>query len=214
MASQAFSSLAEKTIYILGPRSMQNELLATFLAESTGARCVTGKDVEAPLREGPNGSLILWDCQGRSAKRIMDEIRRYPLQHQLVLLFNLSQGGVIEKDAVEIGVRGFLYEKESYDSLPRAIQSVCEGELWLSREFMSSWIDATKRGGAIPPGQNGLTPKETQILRLIAQGASNKTIAGKLTISPNTAKTHLYNIFRKINVKNRLQAALWAQRNL
>jgi DNA-binding CsgD family transcriptional regulator len=54
-----------------------------------------------------------------------------------------------------------------------------------------------------------LTPREIEIVSMIATGAANAYIAKKLCISPHTVKTHLYNIFKKIKVPNRLQAALW-----
>jgi len=214
MAKENVVPSAEKQIYILGPLSMQNELLASFLTESTGAKCLTGKSMEEPLSDGARSSVILWDCQGRTSKSILAEIQLYPMEKHRVLLFNLSRGAVIEKDAVNKGIRGFLYEHESFDKLPKAIQAVYNGELWLSREFMSKWILSTKRGALQKSEDNGLTTKEVQILRLIAEGASNKDIADKLFISTNTAKTHVYNIFKKINVTNRLHAALWARKNL
>jgi LuxR family transcriptional regulator, positive regulator of biofilm formation len=214
MAGEKPVPLADKHIYILGPRSMQNELLANFLSQNTSAKCVTGKNMEEPFSNGPNRSVILWDCQGKTSRSVLSEIQVYPLDKHLVLLINLSQGGLIEKDAVDKGVRGFLYENETLDNLPKAIQAVSKGELWLSREFMSRWILSTKGDGRSNADHSGLTLKETQILRLIAEGASNKDIARKLKIATNTAKVHVYNIFRKINVKNRLQAALWAGKNL
>ncbi len=61
---------------------------------------------------------------------------------------------------------------------------------------------------------SGLTRREIEILDLIADGFSNQQIADELFISPHTVKTHLHNIFKKINVKRRLQAALWAAKNL
>ena len=59
-----------------------------------------------------------------------------------------------------------------------------------------------------------LTRREREILDMIAQGASNDIIADKLCISRHTVKTHLYNLFKKIGAPNRLQAALWAMKNL
>ena len=61
--------------------------------------------------------------------------------------------------------------------------------------------------------QSLLTPREKQILTMIAVGASNDEIADNLCISPHTVKTHLYNIYNKIRVPNRIQAALWAAKN-
>ena len=60
----------------------------------------------------------------------------------------------------------------------------------------------------------GLTHREAEILTLLSIGSSNDDIADKLFISPNTVKTHLYRVFRKIKVPNRFQAALWAAKNL
>jgi DNA-binding NarL/FixJ family response regulator len=214
MEKQNATPPAEKQIYILGPMSMQNELLADFLGQSTGAKCLTGRSIEEPFSDGAKSSVILWDCQGRSSKSILAEIELYPMEKHMVLLFNLSRGAVIEKDAVNKGVRGFLYEHEGVDKLPKAIRAIYSGELWLSRQFMSKWILSTKRDGLNQREVNRLTSREVQILRLIADGASNKDIAKNLFVSTNTAKTHVYNIFKKIKVTNRLQAALWARKNL
>jgi LuxR family transcriptional regulator of csgAB operon len=60
----------------------------------------------------------------------------------------------------------------------------------------------------------GLSSREMEILALISIGASNEEISEKLYISPHTVKTHLYHIFKKIKVPSRLQAALWAAKNI
>ena len=59
-----------------------------------------------------------------------------------------------------------------------------------------------------------LTQRENEVLTMVAVGATNEEIADRLCISPHTVKTHVYNIFKKINVPNRLQAAFWAAKNL
>ncbi|MDD9302987.1 MAG: response regulator transcription factor [Desulfobacter sp.] len=64
------------------------------------------------------------------------------------------------------------------------------------------------------PKAHDLTRREKEILDLISSGFSNQKIADELFISPHTVKTHLQNIFGKINVKQRLQAALWAAKHL
>jgi LuxR family transcriptional regulator, positive regulator of biofilm formation len=214
MTEENLVPLAGQKIYILGPRSMQNQLLASFLAKRTGAVCAAGKTMESSFPNGAERGIVLWDCQGRSSRSVLSEMQHLPLDSHMVLIINLGQAGAIEKDAVEKGVRGIIYEHESFDVLPRAIQAVHNGELWLSREIMSDWIMSAKREGENRNGKTRLTLREVQILRLIAEGASNKRVAEKLLIQPNTVKTHIYNIFKKIDTSNRLQAALWARQNL
>ncbi len=60
----------------------------------------------------------------------------------------------------------------------------------------------------------GLTHREMEIISLLSAGASNQQIAEKLFVSEHTVKSHLYNIFHKINVRNRIQALNWIQKNL
>ena len=62
--------------------------------------------------------------------------------------------------------------------------------------------------------QTVLTRREMEILSVLKSGAKNEEIATKLFISPHTVKTHLYTIYRKIQVNNRLQAVIWASKNL
>jgi DNA-binding CsgD family transcriptional regulator len=59
-----------------------------------------------------------------------------------------------------------------------------------------------------------LTTRETEILQMVAAGYSNSKIADELSISPHTVKTHIYNAYKKIKAPGRLQAALWAIKNL
>jgi LuxR family transcriptional regulator of csgAB operon len=206
--------LSDACIHIIGPFHMQNQLLASFLKQETGAECRIWQRVDKIAGDGKGKAVILWDCKNMSAKAMIEEMASFPIADHRVLLFNVHSDVQFEQEAVHLGVCGFLYEQENYTILPKAIKAVLGGELWLSRAFMSRWIQSTKRNGRIPPNENGLTAKEAEILQLIARGASNKDIARQLFISSNTAKTHVYNIFKKINVANRLQAAIWARQHL
>jgi DNA-binding NarL/FixJ family response regulator len=90
-----------------------------------------------------------------------------------------------------------------------------QGEIWISRDIL---VEVARKSR--PQKNNGgrdknmLTEREMEILALVSIGSANDEIAEKLFISPHTVKTHLYKIFQKIKVPNRLQAALWAAKNL
>jgi LuxR family transcriptional regulator of csgAB operon len=113
------------------------------------------------------------------------------------------------------GVRGFFYETDPLDRFLKGVRAVLEGELWLSREIMTKCIlEGTDEPRSSRSGSELLTPRQIQILAQVAIGATNDEIADMLYLSPHTVRTHLYNVFKKINVPNRLQAALWAAKHL
>jgi DNA-binding CsgD family transcriptional regulator len=85
------------------------------------------------------------------------------------------------------------------------------GNLWLSRKILSRCILAKDETEAATIQMlQYLTLREKEILKYVASGLRNKEIADKLNISLHTVKTHLYNVYKKIEVPSRLQATLWA----
>ncbi|MGE4554149.1 MAG: LuxR C-terminal-related transcriptional regulator, partial [Desulfovibrionaceae bacterium] len=100
----------------------------------------------------------------------------------------------------------------------RGVQAVGRGELWYPRGLLAG-ARALNTAGAEPAADSGpadtpLTRKEREVLALVAAGHTNQQIADATFISLHTVKTHLYNIYRKIGVGNRLQATLWAASRL
>lgn len=209
-------------IYIVGPGKLQNELMAVFLERQTGATCRTVIDLGGvqSIDDEHVGRpvLLLLDCRGKSADSLLADIElccQQRLPPSLVALFNVDASLGIEQESVVLGVKGFFYEHDPLDRLPKGVSAIFRGQLWASREVMSRCILQHKQQKHLPKGDTaGLTSREVEILAMVAVGAKNEEIAEKLHISPHTVKTHIYNIFRKIDVPNRLQAALWAANNL
>jgi LuxR family transcriptional regulator of csgAB operon len=210
----------ECTVFFVCPKTVQTVLLISYLERETGAICKLFKNLDhafvACEKEGFPG-IITWDVGGgEEALGKLESIPAEVLERHNVLLINAKKDLNIEKKAVGHGVDGLIYEDDPVEYIPRALRAILEGQLWLSRAVMSSYI-RSKRSGAGNPRINAdelLTPKEIEILAYIASGWNNRQIAEKLCLSPNTIKTHIYRIFRKINVSSRTQAALWAQKNL
>ena len=215
-------SLTGKLIHIVGPGRLQNELMAFFLGQQTGAKVLTRENFHSAqgIDDDHTGqpNLVLLDCQRKDPDSLLDELESYGqkiLSRIFTALFNVGPGLGIEEEAVARGVRGFFYEQDPVDRFSKGVSAILDGELWVSREIMSKCILKHKRQHSLPKGDTtGLTPRETEILAMIAVGAKNEEIADKLCISSHTVKTHIYNIFKKIGVPNRLQAALWAAKNL
>jgi LuxR family transcriptional regulator of csgAB operon len=120
-----------------------------------------------------------------------------------------------EKKFVLEGIHGFFYENDSLDFFLKGVKTVIDGKLWLSRDIMTKCIfEGTGKDKSSKSCWENLSERQIEILALVAVGATNDEIADRLCISPHTVKTHLYRIFKKINVPNRVQAALWAAQNL
>jgi DNA-binding NarL/FixJ family response regulator len=101
------------------------------------------------------------------------------------------------------------------DVFLKGVKTVIDGRLWLSRDMMTKCIfEGTGKDNSSKSRLENLSERQIEILALIAVGATNDKIADRLCISFHTVKSHLYRIFKKINVPNRVQAALWAAQNL
>ncbi|WP_164683978.1 LuxR C-terminal-related transcriptional regulator [Vibrio maerlii] len=111
---------------------------------------------------------------------------------------------------------GVFYASDDITVLKCGIEKIIAGEMWLSRKVAQDYILALRQQTkpVCSPTNAKLTKREYQIISLLSDGASNCQIASALTVSENTVKTHLHNIFKKIKAKNRVQALLWAKDHL
>ncbi|MCE8018634.1 response regulator transcription factor [Halomonas sp. MCCC 1A11036] len=112
-------------------------------------------------------------------------------------------------------LKGVFYRSDSLELICKGLQLLLAGDFWLSRSLMTRLIDFYRRQqiNCYRPAC-GITQRELEIIGLLGSGASNTEIAELLYVSEHTVKSHLYNIFRKINVNNRMQAVNWARQNL
>jgi DNA-binding CsgD family transcriptional regulator len=213
----------KKAIYIVGAMKMQNSVMAAYLRQITDIQCEAVEDaLRIPDRnDGTNGEqrLILWDCMGADLETCLSHLSNNGggnLGRDLLGLFNLNRGEDIEEDSLVHGVSGVFSQGDSIDQFMKGIQAIFEGELWLSRKVMTRYILNTHKQSFEPSETDSklLTAREKEILTMLSEGGTNEQIADKLCVSRHTVKTHLYNIFKKINATSRFQAALWAAKNL
>jgi DNA-binding NarL/FixJ family response regulator len=111
--------------------------------------------------------------------------------------------------AVASGAAGYVYKDIDPDALATAIRTVHSGQTLLAPAALRGLLDAN--GGA--EERPSLTPRESQVLGLIARGQTNRQIARALGVSEKTVKTHVTSLLRRIGAADRTQAALWAVRN-
>ncbi|GKX56223.1 transcriptional regulator CsgD [Leminorella grimontii] len=201
----------------------QPSLLATALLhqlETSFSVHVRLQNSDKPFDEFPPQAgtrFILFDLLGLDKKRTLYWQEAFNRQRAniKILLLNTPENYRIEEIERWPHVYAVFYLSTDRSKLLEGINSVMEGEYYFSQQLTSSLIERSRRyhfnHGDIT---SGLTQREKEILTKLSMGASNVEIANLLFISENTVKTHLYNLFRKISVKNRTQAASWANEHL
>ena len=121
----------------------------------------------------------------------------------------------ISMEAIKAGAKGYLPKGTSISSLFSAIEAVDNGELWIERKIVARYFngDITADARLAESAEKiatVLTPRELDILRVLMQGATNKEIGEQLFICEKTVKSHLNSIYKKLNVRRRIEAILWA----
>ncbi|MEW6265598.1 MAG: response regulator transcription factor [Thermodesulfobacteriota bacterium] len=201
--------------------------MASFLTRELGLECQAGDDgFHIPVPKGKNDlkpRVILWNCEAKDKENCLVDyeanISSIPANN-MVVFYNVPYGSGIEAECLAKGVRGFFYTKDPVEVIPKGLKTIINGELWVPRQVLSEFVSKQRLSPALTAFKETdkindvLTEREREILSLIAVGATNGEIALELCISPHTVKTHIYNVFKKIGVPNRLQAALWAGKHL
>lgn len=128
----------------------------------------------------------------------------------ILLAASLSDDEVLR--ALQLGVQGIVLKENAAEAIRDCLRRVHAGERWWPPELMQRALDTALRHEADRQTlSEGLTAREMEIVRHVAGGASNKRIAHQLSISEGTVKTHLYSIFKKVGVANRVQLTVFAQ---
>jgi two-component system, NarL family, response regulator DegU len=115
--------------------------------------------------------------------------------------------------AVDIGVDGYILKDSECDVLRKAIFAVKSGESYIQSELVSLLKEKLENSGKNSADDTLLTKREMEVLKLLTEGLFNKEIAYHLSISEKTVKNHVSNIFKKISVSDRTQAAVYAIKN-
>jgi DNA-binding NarL/FixJ family response regulator len=212
-------------VYIVGSKSLNNELLSYFLQQSTDPdlNCSLHDSFSLlPIKKTEGiKNLVLSNCrdghecdQPNACSR---HIASAPADCYWACV-NMPHSDKIAGNSINNGSHGIFYEDDSLDVLKKGIKAILSGELWFSRDIISASLSSFVYKSNIHSSLNeddkiGLTKREKEILKLIALGKNNEDIADVLHISTLTVKTHVSNIYRKINVPNRIQAIFWATKN-
>jgi len=208
---------------IVGGNMLQNNLLLSSIKEKTGIKgtCVPKFESLTEIHPKPFAriQLFILDWKNIDVQNVWANISSWNCDKSsqcFFMLFNTQPDWEIEKTAVENGIRGIFYNSDPVELIIKGICNVLKGDLWYSRKTFKKCLmtKGSLQYSSLNPKLSGLTYREKQMLSCIASGYSSQNIADELSISLHTVKTHVYNVYKKINATNRLQASLWATKYL
>lgn len=211
---------SQPVIYIVGPNTQNNQMLRFLLQTELSAFCACHKEMPIKtITTAAAGIAIIYlldciDCDISNIARSIYDGGDSP--HDLsTVLFNLRSSLKADRLLKQDKIRGIFYTNDGVATFLEGMRAIVSGRTWIKQKKADSTghsINGKKdhHGNSL----QSVSLREKEILRLVAVGKSNKQIAEEFEISLHTVKTHIYNIYKKIDVPNRLQAALWATAHL
>jgi DNA-binding NarL/FixJ family response regulator len=177
------------------------------------ASCSGGEETLAALRRGrPDVAVLDLTMPGLSGLEVARRVRDEQLPTRVVLLTaSMSNAQVIE--AMQLGVKGIVLKEMAPQLLLSCVREVEAGRQWIEKNLAGQALAALLgRGGEQQRAVELLTPREIEVVRLVARGLRNKKIAHSLSIVEGTVKIHLNRIYEKLGVDNRVELANVARR--
>ncbi len=156
------------------------------------------------LAESLHPDLVVMDVgmpnlNGMEATRRMRQLDRPP---DVIILSQYGRNEYVVQ-ALLAGARAYLLKDSISDELLEAIEAVSQGETYLSEQFDRDEImEYVRRGEEIPSPLDRLTPRERQVLQLVAEGHTNRQVAVKLSISVKTVEKHRFNLMDKLDIRD------------
>jgi two-component system, NarL family, response regulator LiaR len=199
-------------VLVADDHAVVREGLRTFLALQEGIEVVgEAADGEAAVREAEHlrPDVVLMDLvmprlDGVGAMR---ELRRRLPECRVIVLTSYAEDDRI-LPAIQAGAAGYLLKHVEPRELARAVRAAHAGEALLDPSVAARVVSALAR-----PEREELTPREREVLALIARGMANKRIARELGVSEKTVKAHVGHVLAKLGVSDRTQAAVLAVRS-
>jgi DNA-binding NarL/FixJ family response regulator len=207
------------TVAVIEDNRLVREGITALLNQLPDLRVVAGADTaDTTLLAKVDPQIVLLDLGLRNgdALRIAEKVRsEFPASKIIVMDLLPLHEDIVE--FVHVGVSGFIMKDATLDDLVRTIRSVAEGAQVLPPQMTSSLFsqiarEAVTRGRPEALDSVRMTPRERQVINLIAEGLGNKEIAGRLHIATHTVKSHVRNVMEKLMLHTRLQIAAYAHR--
>lgn len=208
--------MADVTVLLVDDHPVVREGLRSFLELQEGIEVVgeagDGDEAVAAVSEHvPDVVLMDLVMQGTDGIEATRRIRGVSPSTKVIALTSFSSDEMVFP-AIKAGAAGYLLKDVEPKEIVDAIRRVHAGEALLHPEVAARLMDEVSTDDRAPRG-SALTPREMEVLRIVARGRSNREIAGELGVAEKTVKTHVSNILQKLHLADRTQAALYAVRH-
>lgn len=207
------------SVALIEDNRLVREGIAALLNRTEDIRVVAGGasgDLDALKRARPHVLLLDLGLRNGDSLRVTQRIRR-ELPDARVIVMDLLPAHEELVDFVNAGVSGFIMKDATLDDLVHTIRQVAKGVNVLPAQMTGTLFSqiarnavATNRPLALAAVR--MTPREREVVSLIAEGLSNKEIAARLHIATHTVKSHVRNVMEKLTLRTRLQIAAYAHR--
>jgi DNA-binding NarL/FixJ family response regulator len=174
--------------------------------------CSGGEEALAAVRARPPDVLLLdLKMQDRHGLDVLRTLKAEHRECRTVILTAAMRDDEIAQ-ALELGVAGIVMKEAAPSALVDCVRAVHQGKRSIDRDILDRVSSGARKRSAVgATGPAVLTPREIEIVRLVAQGLRNRELANRLSITEGTVKIHLHNIYDKLGVDGRLELVLRAQ---
>lgn len=190
------------------------------LFEAEPGMRIAGEASEGPeairktLEIRPHILLLDLALRGQTGLEVLRDLSAAGSHAKVIILTAAIQKSEIAQ-ALRLGARGIVLKESATELIIESVRVVMSGRYWVGRENVSDVVQLLSRllpgAGESGPRKNfGITPREMEVVTAIVAGYSNREIAHKLTLSEQTIKHHITNIFDKLGVSNRMELTLFA----
>jgi DNA-binding NarL/FixJ family response regulator len=200
------------SVLLASENALLSDCLVERLSRETGVR-LTGRvrgaaELLTALRHGqPDVLLFDLDGMGLLPEDLLARLRQRWPERRVLVLAPRADDHVVAR-ILRHGANGVLGRSEGAAQLLEALAAVASGQPWARRQAIARALKTFPRDSA--DRRPDLTPRERQLLGLLSDGYRNKELASILKIKEQTVKIHLHSLFRKLNVRTRVEAALKA----
>lgn len=201
-------------VLVVEDQTMFAEALCRLLGEEedlqlVGTASTMGAAISAVQAAKPDVVLmdyVLGDGDGVATARA---IKRTSPDTKVVMLTGFAEPSVLVS-AIEAGCSGFITKNQASQELVRGVRRAHDGEAVIEPAMLAGLLPRLHRSGGTPRSQ--LTPRELEVLRLLARGTSNRDIAEQMVLSVNTIRCHVQNLMMKLGAHSKLEAVSKAVR--